>query len=153
MVTGRNTLADIIKALKKDGKKIVFTNGCFDIIHAGHVYYLAEAAKLGDFLVVGLNSDSSVKLLKGSSRPVNSETDRAVVLDALRSVSFVTMFEEETPYELIKLLKPDVLVKGGDYTFDTIVGADIVNSYGGSVVTIPLLTGRSTTNTIEKLKQ
>lgn len=153
MVTDRNTLSQILDDLRKDGNTIVFTNGCFDIIHAGHVYYLAEAAKHGDCLVIGLNSDSSVKKLKGDSRPVNNEEDRAMVLSALRFVDYVTVFDEETPYELIKLLKPDVLVKGGDYTFDTIVGADIVTANGGKVITIPILTGRSTTNTIEKLKR
>lgn len=153
MVTDRNTLSQILDDLRKDGNTIVFTNGCFDIIHAGHVYYLAEAAKHGDCLVIGMNSDSSVKMLKGENRPVNNEEDRALVLSALRFVDYVTVFDEETPYELIKLLKPDVLVKGGDYTFETIVGADIVSEYGGKVVTIPLLTGRSTTKTIEKLKQ
>jgi rfaE bifunctional protein nucleotidyltransferase chain/domain len=153
MITDRHTLSGILDTLKKNGNTIVFTNGCFDIIHAGHVYYLAEAAKHGDCLVIGLNSDSSVKKLKGDSRPVNNEEDRAMVLSALRFVDYVTVFDEETPYELIKLLLPDVLVKGGDYTFDTIVGADIVSVNGGKVITIPLLTGRSTTNTIEKLKK
>ena len=147
------TLVEKAAEERAQNKKIVFTNGCFDILHAGHVYYLAEAAKLGSCLIVGLNSDSSVKILKGENRPVNKQNDRAMVLSALRSVSYVVIFDEETPYELIKLLKPDVLVKGGDYTFDTIVGADIVSSYGGSVVTIPLLTGRSTTSTIEKMKK
>ncbi len=153
MVTDPVTLKSILEAVRKDGKKIVFTNGCFDILHAGHVQYLAEAASLGDCLVVGLNTDESVRRLKGEGRPVNDESDRALVMSSLRVVDYVTLFDEDTPYNLIDLLKPDVLVKGGDYTVETIVGADIVQANGGKVVTIPLLEGRSTTNTINKMKK
>jgi len=137
--------------LHRNGKQIVFTNGCFDIIHAGHVTYLKKAKALGDLLFVGLNTDSSVKRLKGENRPLNTETDRATVLDELKSVDYVVLFDADTPEELIKLIKPDVLVKGGDYTYDTIVGADYVSSLGGKVVTIPLVEGKSTTSIINKI--
>ena len=132
-------------------KTIVFTNGCFDILHVGHVTYLEAAKNLGDALVVGVNSDASVRRLKGKSRPINPEKDRAAVLSALRCVDFVVLFEEDTPLRIITALKPNVLVKGGDYTPDTIVGADVVRSGGGSVVTIPLVAGKSTTAIAEKI--
>lgn len=145
-VLNRKELKEHLKKLKKDGKKIVFTNGCFDIIHAGHVKYLREAKSLGDILVVGLNSDSSVKKLK-PQRPINSEKERAEVLASLEMVDFVTLFKEETPYSLIKLLKPDVLVKGGDWKVEDIVGADIVKE----VYSLPYVEGFSTTGIIEKI--
>lgn len=138
--------------LKRQGRKIVFTNGCFDVLHYGHIRYLLEARKLGDLLVVGLNSDESVRRLKGSSRPINRENERAFVLAALACVDYVTLFEEDTPEELIKLVRPDVLVKGGDYTLDNIVGADFVTKNGGTVTTIPFVEGFSSTRIIEKLK-
>lgn len=134
------------------GKKLVFTNGCFDILHIGHIRYLQEAAKLGDMLVVGLNSDASVKRLKGESRPVNSESERAELLCALGFVDYVVIFEEDTPYEIIDLLQPDVLVKGGDYSNSYVVGTDIVEARGGKLVLIPFVEGKSTTNIIEKMK-
>lgn len=137
-----------IKNLKKEGKKIVFTNGCFDIIHAGHIRYLKEAKKLGDILVIGLNSDKSVRKIK-PSRPINSENERAEVLSSLEMVDFVTLFEEETPYKLIKLLEPDVLVKGGDWKVEDIVGAELVKE----VYSLPYVEGFSTTGVIEKILQ
>lgn len=137
---------------KIEGKKLVFTNGCFDILHVGHKRYLEEAKKLGDLLVVGVNSDDSVKRLKGLDRPVNIERDRVEMLTALDCVDYVIVFEDDTPYDLIKLLKPDVLVKGGDYSPEEVVGKDIVELNGGEVVIIPLVEGKSTTAVIEKIK-
>ena len=139
-------------ALKLHDRKIVFTNGCFDVLHYGHVRYLLEARKLGDLLVVGLNNDDSVRRLKGSTRPVNGENERAFVLAALSCVDYVSLFEEDTPEELIKIVRPDVLVKGGDYTIDNIVGADFVQRNGGVVTTIPFVEGFSSTRIIEQLK-
>lgn len=132
-------------------QKIVFTNGCFDIIHRGHVEYLAKAASLGNQLVIGLNSDASVKRLKGASRPVQDENSRALVLASFSFVSKVVLFDEDTPYDLIKLVQPDILVKGGDYQPDKIVGYDIVTAKGGEVVTVDLVDGHSTTSIITKL--
>ena len=137
---------------KQDGHKIVFTNGCFDVLHYGHVHYLLQAKELGDILVIGLNSDNSVRRLKGPTRPINGENERAFVLAALVCVDYVTLFEEDTPEELIKVVRPDVLVKGGDYTLDNIVGADFVMQNGGTVTTIPFVEGFSSTRIIEKLK-
>ena len=134
------------------GKKTVFTNGVFDLLHQGHIHILSEAATFADILIVGVNSDASVKRLKGDSRPVNSETSRALVLAALLMVDAVIIFEEDTPLELIKFIKPDVLVKGGDYTLDTIVGAKEVIANGGEVKIIPLQEGFSTTGIINKMK-
>ncbi|MBQ4440542.1 MAG: D-glycero-beta-D-manno-heptose 1-phosphate adenylyltransferase [Bacteroidales bacterium] len=134
-------------------KKIVFTNGCFDILHTGHVTCLAKARQMGDLLVVGLNSDESVRRLKGAERPVNDEHSRALLLAALEAVDYVTIFEEDTPYNLICQVKPDILVKGGDYVLDNIVGADFVRQHGGQVCTIPLVEGFSTTSIIDHLKQ
>ena len=143
----------IIKELKAVGKKIIFTNGCFDIIHAGHVEYLQEAAELGDVLIIGLNSDESVKRLKGRNRPINSQIDRAKVLSGLATVSYILIFEEDTPYMLIDHIKPDVLVKGGDWQPDEIVGADIVQANGGSVRSLSYKEGNSTSSIIEKMKE
>ena len=138
-------------AAERQGKKVVFTNGCFDVLHLGHVTYLAEARNLGDLLVVGLNSDASVRRLKGPSRPINDEHARAMVLAALQFVDFIILFEEDTPLNLIQAVCPDVLVKGGDYTLDTIVGAPFVLKHGGTVTTIPLVEGFSTTATVQRL--
>ena len=124
--------------------KIVFTNGCFDILHRGHIEYLSQARDKGAVLVIGLNNDASVKRIKGEGRPVQDEMTRALVLASLRFVDAVVLFDEDTPYELIKFVQPDVLVKGADYTEDTIVGADIVKANGGEVVTIPIVEGYST---------
>jgi len=137
--------------LKLHERKIVFTNGCFDVLHYGHARYLFEARKLGDILVVGLNSDDSVRRLKGETRPVNGEYERAYLLAALACVDYVTLFEEDTPEELIKVVKPDVLVKGGDYDIHNIVGADFVMQNGGTVTTIPFVEGFSSTHIIERL--
>lgn len=131
-------------------QRIVFTNGCFDILHLGHVTYLEEAAKLGDVLIVGLNSDDSVRRLKGPTRPIQPQEARARILAALEFVEAVVIFEEDTPLRLIEKVSPDVLVKGGDYTVDTVVGADFVRSRGGEVVILPLVEGYSTTQLIEK---
>lgn len=136
---------------KPEGRKVVFTNGCFDILHRGHATYLAQARELGDLLVVGLNTDASVKRLKGPSRPVNSQYDRAFLLASLACVDFVILFDEDTPETLIHTVRPDVLVKGGDYTIDTIVGADFVLQNGGNVTTIPFVDGYSTTSTLNKI--
>ena len=130
--------------------KVVFTNGCFDVLHRGHAFYLAKARELGDCLVVGLNSDDSVRRLKGETRPINCEADRAMVLASLEAVSYIIVFEEDTPFELIKTVMPDVLVKGGDYTIDNIVGADVVTRNGGTVLTIPFVEGYSSTKIISK---
>lgn len=133
--------------------QVVFTNGCFDILHAGHVTYLDHSRRLGDYLIVGVNSDTSVRRLKGDTRPVNSLDDRMLVLAALESVDFVIPFEADTPLELIKAVKPNVLVKGGDYTIDTIVGSKEVLEDGGKVEIIDLVDGKSTTNIIKKMQQ
>ncbi len=143
---------DKVKKWKEEGKKIVFTNGCFDIIHAGHVDYLEKAKQLGDVLIVGLNSDDSVRRLKGEDRPVNIQEHRKRVLEALKPVDMVVIFEEDTPERLIKEIKPDVLVKGGDWSIENIVGADFVMSYGGQVKTIDFVYDISTTKIIQKAR-
>jgi D-beta-D-heptose 7-phosphate kinase/D-beta-D-heptose 1-phosphate adenosyltransferase len=132
--------------------RLVFTNGCFDLLPPGHVHYLDQARRLGDTLVVGVNTDASVRTLKGESRPLVPERDRALVLAGLASVDVVTLFDEDTPRELIAALLPDVLVKGGDYSLDDIVGAQEVRAAGGQVLTIPFLPGYSTTDLIRRLK-
>ncbi len=132
--------------------RVVFTNGVFDLLHPGHIDILASARSLGDALIVGVNSDESVRRLKGPSRPVRNEQERAYVLTALQDVDAVVLFAEDTPLELIRHLRPDVLAKGGDYTRDTVVGADDVESWGGRVVIVPLVPGQSTTSIIEKLR-
>lgn len=134
------------------GKKIVFTNGCFDILHQGHVSYLNQAKSLGDFLLVGINSDESVKKLKGPSRPINSELSRKFVLENLKSVDCVEIFNEETPLELIKLIHPSILVKGGDWSPSQIVGSDYVLQGGGQVLSLNFVDGFSTTDIIKKIK-
>lgn len=146
-----NSLDERLKLWRDEGKIIVFSNGCFDILHRGHVEYLSKAADLGDKLIIGLNTDDSVKRLKGPSRPVNDEKARAVVLAGLEFVDAVVFFEEDTPYNLIKRVQPDVLVKGSDYKAEDIVGYDIVINKGGRVETIELVDGFSTTNIINKL--
>ncbi|MCD4650653.1 MAG: D-glycero-beta-D-manno-heptose 1-phosphate adenylyltransferase [Candidatus Cloacimonetes bacterium] len=143
-------LTKLRQTWKREGKRLIFTNGCFDIIHAGHVLYLREARQQGDILVIGLNSDASVRRLKGSTRPVNSQEDRAIVLAALEAVDYVVIFDEDTPYKLISQLKPDVLVKGGDWQPEDIVGSDIVLAAGGEVKSLVFLEGRSTSSIIEK---
>lgn len=142
-----------IEAWQAEGLKVVFSNGCFDIVHLGHIDYLEKARTMGDKLVIGLNSDESVKLLKGPSRPVNDEYARARMLAAFQFVDGVTVFKEETPKQLIAYLIPDVLVKGSDYAVEDIVGADTVMAHGGEVKTIDLVEGFSTSKLIEKIKQ
>ena len=137
---------------KTSGHKVVFTNGCFDILHAGHVRYLNAAKALGDVLIVGLNSDESVRRLKGEGRPVNPAADRAEVLAGLRAVDHVVVFGEATAEELVHQLKPDIYVKGGDHSLETLPEAKIVGSYGGKTVLIPMVEGRSTTNVIRRLQ-
>ena len=146
-------LAPILRLQKSQGKKVVFTNGVFDLLHLGHVTYLKEARKQGDLLVVGLNSDASVKRIKGPLKPLLPLEERAEMLLALDCVDYVTFFEEDDPYNIIKTLKPEVLIKGGDWTIDKIIGADLVQSWGGKVMNIPVVEGRSTTNLIEIVKQ
>ncbi len=154
VVLTRTELVAIRQQLKKAGKRVVFTNGCFDIIHRGHVDYLMKAKTLGDVLVVGVNTDSSVRRLKkGPGRPVVEEDDRAAVLAALAAVDYVSLFDEDTPYELIKSLVPDVLVKGADWSVNDVVGKDVVESGGGSVQTIEFLPNRSTSKIIQKIAE
>ena len=152
-VLERGEALELVRGWQGLGKKVVFSNGCFDILHAGHVEYLAAARRLGDVLIVGLNSDASVRRLKGDNRPVCPEGDRAAVLSALRVVDGVTLFDEDTPEELIGVLLPDILVKGADWAVEQIAGAGAVLGNGGSVLTLPLLEGRSTTGIIEKIIQ
>lgn len=147
-IVKRENIKDIISGLKKEGKKIVFTNGCFDLIHVGHIRYLSEAKKLGDILIIGLNADKSVSSIK-PGRPLTPESQRAEVLAALSMVDFVVLFNEDTPYELIKEVRPDVLVKGADWKPEDIVGNDIVKD----VRTIPFVKGISTTDIIKKIKE
>jgi D-beta-D-heptose 7-phosphate kinase/D-beta-D-heptose 1-phosphate adenosyltransferase len=152
-ITPRNELKATVERLKREGKKVVFTNGCFDILHAGHTRYLREARKLGDALILALNSDSSVRSIKGPMRPIVPEAERAEVVGALDSVDYVTVFDELTPLELIEFLRPDVIVKGGDWAEKDIVGAETVRKWGGRVAIMPEIEGASTTNIIDKVLQ
>lgn len=145
-------LGRIIPEWKNSGQRIVFTNGCFDILHLGHLDYLEQARSLGDRLVLGLNSDDSVRRLKGPERPVNEVFFRSRMLAALEFVDAVVVFDEDTPYELIRFVSPDILVKGGDYLADNVVGADIVKELGGEVKILPFTEGFSTTSFIERIK-
>jgi D-beta-D-heptose 7-phosphate kinase/D-beta-D-heptose 1-phosphate adenosyltransferase len=144
-------LIDIRSELKQSGKTVVFTNGCFDILHAGHVDYLAKAKECGDVLIVGLNSDLSIKKLKGKSRPIIPESERAFILKNLKSVDYIVLFDELTPQILIEKLIPDVLVKGADWSIENIIGRDIVEKNGGKVKTIKFITSQSTTNIIQQV--
>ncbi len=148
-----DTLKDQVSEWQKQGKKIVFSNGCFDLLHKGHVDYLNHAADLGDVLVMGLNTDESVSKLKGPNRPIQDEQSRLLIIAALQCVSAVTLFGEETPYALIQLVQPDVLVKGSDYQPENIVGYDIVTKKGGTVKTIDFLPGYSTSGIEKKIIQ
>ena len=150
-VVERDELVKKVAAAQKAGRVVVFTNGCFDIIHRGHTSYLAEARALGDMLVVGVNTDRSVRALKGETRPVVPEDDRAHVVAALEAVDLVCLFDEDTPLELISAIVPDVLVKGAGYERDTIVGADVVEERGGKVVAVEELEGRSTRSIIARI--
>lgn len=151
MVVELPELVSIVDKLKQEGKRIVFTNGCFDIIHLGHVTYLKKAREYGDILIVGLNSDKSVKGIKGDKRPVVPQGERAEVLSSIKYVDFVVIFNEPDPYKTIAAIKPDVLVKGGDWDIENIIGRDIVESTGGIVCTIPYIEGSSSTNIIEEI--
>jgi D-beta-D-heptose 7-phosphate kinase/D-beta-D-heptose 1-phosphate adenosyltransferase len=148
-----NEMAAIRKKISDEGRRLVFTNGCFDILHKGHVQYLSAARELGDALVVGLNSDDSVRRLKGMDRPINRDIDRAIVLSALESVDHVVIFAEDTPYRLIQTLEPDILVKGGDWKTQDIVGSDLVLAAGGKVISLDYYQGYSTTGIIEILQR
>ena len=150
MFLERAALVEAVNARRARGERVVFTNGCFDLLHVGHVRLLNASRRLGDILIVGLNTDRSVRELKGPERPIVSESARAEVLGALRAVDYVTLFDEPTPLELIRAVVPDVLVKGGDYTPDTVVGRDVVEAHGGRVEIIPLVGGFSTTGLIGK---
>ena len=153
MLIPNERIEEFAATLRAAGQRIVFTNGCFDILHAGHVRYLAAARALGDVLILGLNSDASVRRLKGETRPVNREADRAEVVGALASVDYVVIFGEDTAEELIAKVQPAVYAKGGDYTLETLPEARIVESYGGEVAFIPLVEGKSTTNIIARAAQ
>ncbi|MDP3025875.1 MAG: D-glycero-beta-D-manno-heptose 1-phosphate adenylyltransferase [candidate division Zixibacteria bacterium] len=144
-------LIQIRKKAKKENKKVVFTNGCFDLLHRGHIEYLKKAKKLGDILIVGLNSDSSVKKIKGEGRPIQGQADRAVILASLYFVDYVCIFNELTPLKLISKLIPDILAKGGDWKVKDIVGKDIVESHGGKVLSIKMTEGKSTRNIIQTI--
>ena len=144
-------LKKLVSLAKSTGKTVVFTNGCFDLIHGGHIEFLQKAKSLGDLLVIGLNSDRSVRSLKGDGRPIKSETERANILSALKYVDYITIFDEETPEHLIGEIRPDILVKGDDYNIDEVVGREIVEGYGARVELIPIVKGLSTTNTVDQI--
>lgn len=152
MIIDRSKIQEFCQILRDGGQKVVFTNGCFDILHAGHVRYLKQARSYGDCLVLGLNTDASVRSNKGPTRPINSEANRAEVVDALACVDYVVLFDEKTAEELIKLVRPDVYVKGGDYTIETLPEGQFVQSYGGQVELVQLVEGQSTTNVIKKIQ-
>tara|TARA_B110001454_G_scaffold219111_1_gene250074 strand:+ start:84308 stop:84778 length:471 start_codon:yes stop_codon:yes gene_type:complete len=147
-----NALLEKLNAVRKN-KKIVFTNGCFDLLHIGHVKYLKEAKSKGDFLIVGINADASVKRLKGPTRPIQSENDRSEILAALESVDATVIFTEDTPENLIKMVHPDVLVKGGDWKINQIVGGEFVQGYGGQVLSLMFIDGKSTTSIVSKIEK
>jgi rfaE bifunctional protein nucleotidyltransferase chain/domain len=154
MLSKIKTLAELqplLALLRASGKRIVFTNGCFDLIHPGHTRYLATARSFGDLLVVALNSDASVRVIKGDKRPINPQNDRAETLAALEAVDFVTVFDEPDPYRVIAALQPDVLVKGGDWPIEKIIGRDVVEARGGRVVNVPFVEGQSTTGIIDRI--
>ncbi len=153
MLVKREDVRALIDVIHHSGKTVVTTNGCFDILHAGHVRYLEKTKSFADFLIVLLNSDKSVKSIKGSSRPINNENDRAEILSALRCVDYVVLFDEDSPRDLLDEMKPDVYTKGADYTMETLPEADIMKKNGTRVEFIEFLQGRSTTNTIEKMQQ
>lgn len=152
-VLNHSNISETVAFYRSANKKIVFTNGCFDLLHIGHVKYLQEARSLGDILIVGVNSDASVKKIKGPHRPIQNEQDRAEILASLKSVNHTILFSEDTPYNLISMIKPDVLVKGGDWPVSEIVGSDLVLSYKGQVQSLKFVDGRSTTAIIEKSKK
>jgi len=150
-ILSRPEMDDILIQIREKGLSIVFTNGCFDVLHKGHIHYLAEASDMADILIIGLNTDASVKRLKGPNRPVLDQGSRAIALSALVFVDYIVLFGEDTPLELLKIIKPNILVKGGDYQVEAIIGYDFVTSYGGKVITLPLVKGYSTTSIIKKI--
>lgn len=150
-ILGREEAATLIESLKTQGKKVVFTNGCFDILHVGHLRYLEQAREQGDILVVGVNSDASVKRLKGPTRPINSELDRAEMLAGLKAVDYTVIFTEDTPVEIIEELKPSIHVKGGDYKKEDLPETEVVERNGGEVRILMLVDGKSTTNVVNKI--
>jgi rfaE bifunctional protein nucleotidyltransferase chain/domain len=149
--SNRNALMKWREDLRATGKKLVFTNGVFDLLHAGHAGYLTEARNVGDALIIGLNSDESVRAIKGPNRPIQQEADRALLLASLKCTDAVVIFDEETPLEIIQFIVPDILIKGADYSRETIVGAEIVEARGGRVLTVPLSEGRSTSGIVERI--
>jgi rfaE bifunctional protein nucleotidyltransferase chain/domain len=151
VILSRAKLVSAVKLLKKCGKKVVFTNGCYDLLHAGHVRFLKAAKKMGDVLLLALNSDSSVRRIKGKNRPITPQAERAELVAALAPVDIVTVFYEDDPYKIIKDVKPNVLVKGGDWALDKIIGADVVKANGGAVRNIRYIKGKSSTNIIKKV--
>jgi len=151
-LTEKSTAAAMAATWRRMGESVVFTNGCFDLIHAGHIELLSFAAKEGDRLIVGLNSDSSVRKLKGPTRPIQTEADRARIIGALRAVDLVVLFDEPTPLSLIEAIAPDVLIKGADYSEDQVVGGDLVKSRGGRIALFPLIEGRSSTKIVERMR-
>lgn len=153
MIVERHAIADVIAAEKEKGHKIVLTNGCFDILHAGHVRYLAAARAVGDVLVLGLNSDESVCMLKGPTRPINTERDRAEVIDGLKSVDYVVIFGEKTAEALVRDVRPDYYAKGGDYSVESLPESQAVSEVGGKVVFLPFVEGKSSTKIIQKIEQ
>lgn len=152
MIIDRQKLLSLIQKLKTEGKSIIFTNGCFDILHSGHIDYLKKTKELGNILIIGINSDESVKKIKQQNRPINKLLDRMIVLNSIKYVDYVVPFNEETPENLIKIIKPDVLSKGGDWNKKDVVGSAFVKSYGGRTVIIPYIKGKSTTNTIKRIR-
>jgi rfaE bifunctional protein nucleotidyltransferase chain/domain len=150
-IHNQDSLPAVLEQWRANGDRIVFTNGCFDLLHFGHLHYLADARDLGERLIVGMNNGASVSRLKGPHRPINDELTRTHLMAALEVVDAVILFEEDTPYELIRLVQPDILVKGGDWTPDQIVGSDIVLARGGQVLSLPFITGYSTTNIEQKI--
>ena len=152
MIVDKEFGKKLVEELKKQNKTVVFTNGCFDILHVGHLRYLNEAKRQGDVLIVGVNSDDSVKRLKGESRPINNQYDRAEMLCGLKAVDYTVIFEEDTPESLIGELKPSIHVKGGDYTKDDLPETKIVESYGGEVRILTFIEGKSTTNIVKKIQ-
>lgn len=152
MIIDRQKLLSLIQKLKTEGKSIIFTNGCFDILHSGHAYYLKKTKELGNTLIIGINSDESIKKIKQQNRPINKLLDRMIVLNSIKYVDYVVPFNEETPENLIKIIKPDVLTKGGDWNKKDVAGSAFVKSYGGRTVIIPYIKGKSTTNTIKRIR-
>ena len=152
-IKGLKELKIIVSGAKAEGEKVVFTNGCFDLLHRGHLHLLREAKKLGDLLVVAINSDRSVEKVKGPERPILSETERAELIAALEMVDYVVLFDEPDPYDVIRELRPNVLVKGGDWPKDKIIGTEVVEGRGGKVVVVPYLEGHSTSEMIERIRK